>query len=43
MSIDFLLIVAACICFALATINIKSPINLIALGLLLWALTAVIH
>jgi len=42
MSIDFLLVAAACVCFALATANIKSPINLVALGLLLWALTGLI-
>jgi hypothetical protein len=42
MSIDFILIVAACICFGLATANVKTPINLVALGLLLWALTALI-
>jgi len=42
MSVDFLLIVAACIVFALATIRVKAPIELVPLGLLLWALTGLI-
>jgi len=33
--IDTVLLIAGLICLALATINIKSPVNLLALGLLL--------
>lgn len=43
MDVDFILIAAACICFALATINVKAPINLVALGLFLWALAGLVH
>lgn len=33
--IDLVLLIAGLICFALAAVNIKSPVNLVALGLLL--------
>jgi hypothetical protein len=35
--VDLLLLVLACICFGLAAINVKSPVNLVALGLLFYA------
>ena len=34
MTVDLILLIAGLICFALAAFNVKSPINLIALGLL---------
>jgi hypothetical protein len=40
--IDFVLVVLALICFALATLNVKAPVNLIALGLFFYALTALL-
>jgi hypothetical protein len=48
MSVTLFLLIAAAICFFLATINLPSRINLIALGLLFWVLTllvggAIIH
>lgn len=33
--IDLILLVLGLICFALAALNVKSPVNLVALGLLL--------
>ena len=35
--VDLILLVIACICFGLAAVNIKSPVNLVALGLLFFA------
>jgi len=44
MSIDLLLLIAAAVCFALAAIGVNvGRVNLIALGLLLWVLTAIIR
>lgn len=40
MNLDLILLIAAAICFGLATLNINSPVNLVALGLLLWVITA---
>lgn len=42
MGIDQILLIAAAICFALAALNINSPVGLVPLGLLLWVLTALI-
>jgi len=43
MSIDLILLVAALICFILAALNIKvGSLNLVAAGLALWVLTAII-
>ena len=39
MSIDLFLLIAAAICFGLAAINVAAPVNLLALGLLLWVLS----
>lgn len=39
---DVVLKIAAAICFGLAAFNVRSPVNLIGLGLLLWILTAII-
>lgn len=33
--IDLVLLIAGLVCLAAATLNVKSPINLLALGLLL--------
>jgi hypothetical protein len=44
MSIDLILLIAAAICFALAAAGVAiGRVNLTALGLLLWVLTAVIR
>jgi len=40
--VDTVLLIAAAICFGLAALNVKSPIQLEALGLLLWVATALI-
>lgn len=42
MNVDALLLVVACICFGLSAINIQSPVNLVALGLLLATLTLLV-
>ncbi len=43
MSIDWILLVAAAVCFGLATFNVKAEtLNLVALGLLLLTLTQLI-
>ena len=41
-SLDFVLVVAAAISFALSAAGISSRINLMALGLLLWVLTLLV-
>ena len=41
-SIDMVLLLAAAVCFGLAALNVRSPIQLIPLGLLLWVLTALL-
>jgi hypothetical protein len=44
MSIDLILLIGAAICFALATAGVAiGRLNLVALGLLLWVLTAIIR
>jgi hypothetical protein len=42
MNVKRLLAIAAAVCFALAVIGLDASINLIALGLLAWVLTAVL-
>lgn len=43
MSIDLFLLIAAAICFGLAAANVAiGSLNLVALGLLFWVLTALI-
>ena len=42
MNLKRLLAIAAAVCFALAAIGLEVDINLIALGLLAWVLTAVL-
>lgn len=42
MSIDSLLIVAALVCFGLAAFGVSARVNLVALGLFFWVLTALI-
>lgn len=42
MSIKLLLLIGAFICFVLAAIGVQSKINLTALGLALWVLTAIV-
>ena len=36
MSVDLILTLLALLCFGLAAINVKSPVNLVALGLFFW-------
>lgn len=40
--VDLILLIAAAICFGLAALNVKSPVQLMPLGLLLWVLTALL-
>ncbi len=40
LTIDTVLLVAAAICFGLATFGVSTRISLVALGLLLWVITA---
>lgn len=40
--VDLILLIAAAVCFGLAALNVKSPIQLEPLGLLFWVLTALI-
>jgi len=40
--LDFLLYLAAAICFALAALNVAVRVNLVALGLFFWVLVAVL-
>lgn len=42
MGLDLLLMVAAVVCFGIAAAGIPAKINLVALGLGLWALTAIV-
>lgn len=42
MTVDTLLLAGAVICFGLATFGVAARINLVALGLGLWALTLLI-
>jgi len=42
MSIDLILLIIAAVCFALAALNVAAPVNLVALGLFCWVLTALI-
>lgn len=42
MSVDIILLIAAAICFGLATFGFAARINLVALGLLLWVLTSLL-
>lgn len=43
LTVDLVLLVAAFICFVLAAIGINSPrVNLVALGLACWVLTAIL-
>lgn len=42
MTIDFVLLIAALICFGLAAFGVTSKVNLTALGLALWVLTAIV-
>lgn len=37
-----MLLIAAAVCFGIASANVATRINLVALGLLLWVLTAVL-
>ena len=41
-TVDLILLVIAFVCFLLATFNVKTPVNLVALGLALWVLAAII-
>ncbi len=41
-SIDMILLIAAFICFVLASASVGSRINLTGLGLALWVLTAIV-
>ena len=41
-TIDVVLYVIACVCFALAVFNVASRVNLVALGLLAWVLVPTI-
>lgn len=42
MTISLVLILVAFLCFMAAAINVRSPLNLVALGLALWVLTILI-
>ena len=42
MNADLLLLVAAAVCFALATFGVAARVNLTALGLLFWVLTQIV-
>lgn len=43
MSVDLILLIAAFVCFVLAAIGVAVPrLNLLALGLALWVLTAIV-
>lgn len=42
MTYHHILMIASCVCFGLSTLNVPVPINLVALGLLCWALTTVL-
>ena len=40
--LKFLILLAATICFGAAALNVSSRVNLIAAGLLLWVITALV-
>jgi len=42
MAVDTILFILAAVCFAAAALNVKSPIQLVSLGLFCWVLTALI-
>lgn len=42
LTLDAALLVLAVICFALATVGVQARLNLLALGLLLWAATGLL-
>jgi len=42
MGLDKILLIVAAVCFLLAALNVHSPVNLVALGLLFWVLTALL-
>ena len=42
MNVHTILLIVAAVCFALAALNVHSPVNLLALGLLAWVLTALL-
>ena len=42
MSVDLVLLLIAAVCFAASALNVKSPVQLVALGLFCWVLTALI-
>ena len=42
MTVDLILLLIAAVCFAAAALNVKSPIQLLPLGLFCWVLTALI-
>jgi hypothetical protein len=42
MTVDLILTVLALICFGAAAVNVRSQINLIALGLFFWLATTVV-
>ena len=42
MNVHTILLLGAAICFAAAALNVKSPIQLLPLGLLLWVATLLI-
>lgn len=41
MTLDLVLLVIAAICFVAAAFGVSSRVNLVALGLLAWVLTAI--
>lgn len=41
-TLDLVLLIAAFVCFVVATIGIPSRVNLVALGLALWVLTGIV-
>ena len=43
MTVQFVLLVVAAVCFLLAAIGVVSRINLIALGLLFWVITQIMR
>jgi hypothetical protein len=43
MSLAFILLVIALICFVLAAVGVSSRINLLAVGLACWVLTLLLH
>lgn len=41
--VNLLLLLAGCICFAIATLSAPARFNLVALGLMCWILVPLIH